>query len=122
MAAQNTIRQVSLAQPGIQQAEDCSEADYNTQLRNFRRNLLLLCPDWPGHDKAASPLPLQAPQALAQQFQVLGTLLEKAVTSIVERWWTDDIANFPARMPMPSQQEVLLRVSLPSGCYTNSRC
>ena len=37
--------------------------------------------------------------------------LGKAATSIIERWYSDEKAEFPARMPIEEHEDRLLRVS-----------
>lgn len=36
--------------------------------------------------------------------------LRAAIVNIVNRWWSDTDANFPARMPIEPYEESLLRV------------
>jgi hypothetical protein len=43
--------------------------------------------------------------------QELHLALDKAVTDIVERWYSDEKAGFPARMPLSENEDKLLRVS-----------
>lgn len=112
MQPKNSIRQISLSGAHIQDANQCTEEEYSKDLQQFRKSLLKSCPKWPrDHDKAGSPLPLLIPKELAEQFQTLGELLDRAITNIVERWWTDEQANFSERMPILPRQESLLRVS-----------
>jgi hypothetical protein len=48
--------------------------------------------------------------------------LTLAITDVVQRWWTDDTARFPQRMPLPKEEEKLLQASCllhmlcPFGC------
>jgi hypothetical protein len=37
--------------------------------------------------------------------------LKLAIEDIIERWWTDEEARFPLRMPLEPEEEDLLRVS-----------
>ncbi|KAK2591280.1 hypothetical protein QQS21_011032 [Conoideocrella luteorostrata] len=44
-----------------------------------------------------------------QQLAELHEALTIAVTDIVRRWWTDNTARYPERMPLDSQEEELLQ-------------
>jgi hypothetical protein len=48
----------------------------------------------------------------------LHNVLDKAVIDIVERWYSDEKASFPARMPLRDNEDKLLRVSHPTPCWT----
>ncbi|KAK2843915.1 hypothetical protein FQN49_005944, partial [Arthroderma sp. PD_2] len=78
----------------------------------LKNGLLDRCPReaW-SHDyyTFGSPHPILINKGHDIQLQRLHEALVLAVTNIVERWWTDSDANFPARMPLEPQEESLLR-------------
>lgn len=87
---------------------------FSKELDQFRDNLTKSCPQWPpAYNISASPLPLVIPESLVNHLDGLGNTLCRAVTSIVERWWTDQTASFPQRMPLLPHQEQVLRVYSP---------
>ena len=121
MASDGPLRQISLNNNCLRatphkMVSEVDEDAYKEELQCFRQSLLRSCNQWPlGFDISASPLPLLAPETLLAHLDKLGNLLCHAITSIVERWWTDPIANFPERMPLLPHQEAVLRVSTQSN-------
>ena len=52
-----------------------------------------------------------------EHIQQLHQALDKAVTDIVERWYSDEKAGFPSRMPLRANEDRYLRVrTLSSVC------
>ena len=47
--------------------------------------------------------------AFAAQVEGMHRLLDRALIDVVERWFTDQSAAFPSRMPLESHEEALLR-------------
>ncbi|KAI9046321.1 uncharacterized protein KD926_004159 [Aspergillus affinis] len=85
---------------------------YEKENDALQARLLRLCSShlWPhdSHD-AACPRPiLWAPQH-QEQLATLHTALATALTDVVERWWVDSEAKFPARMPLEKAEEDMLR-------------
>ncbi|CAG8926279.1 unnamed protein product [Penicillium salamii] len=65
---------------------------------------------WPtGSVDAASPHPLLITKIHQEKVEKLAEALNLAIQDIVERWWTDEEACFPLRMPLEPQEECLLR-------------
>ena len=50
------------------------------------------------------------PQKQLDDLEEFHKLLNSAVTNIVERWWTDQEARFPERVPIERLEEGILRV------------
>ena len=83
------------------------EADYN----ELQHNLHSLSPVWPhAFDVKACPHPLIVPQSQLFRLEKLHQLLSSAITNIVERWWSDEEARFPDRMPLEPIEEEILKV------------
>ncbi|KAL8942521.1 MAG: hypothetical protein Q9216_001622 [Gyalolechia sp. 2 TL-2023] len=80
------------------------EAYYN----ELQDKLHLLSPVWPhAFDVKACPHPLIVPQSQLFRLEKVHQLLSSAVTNIVERWWSDEGAHFPDRMPLePHEEEI----------------
>jgi hypothetical protein len=67
---------------------------------------------WPKDSHlACSPHPILIDPQHDAAVRAIHEALVLAITSIVERWWTDSKANFPQRMPLEPQEEALLQVS-----------
>ncbi|CAG8195405.1 unnamed protein product [Penicillium salamii] len=65
---------------------------------------------WPaGCVDASCPHPLLITDKHQDTFEKLAKALDLAIQDIVERWWTDEEARFPLRMPLEPQEEGLLR-------------
>jgi hypothetical protein len=115
MSSHVTLRQISLHQPDLQDVSHITEADHDEETRQFR-NALRRNPSWSPHNKtlsSVSPFPIVVPEYLVDHLKKLGDSLGRAVTSIVDRWWTDPVADFPSRMPLLEHQEKLLKVWFP---------
>lgn len=79
----------------------------------MRQSLLASCPIWP-YDlyRRACPYPVLVPRPRLCELRGLHVALSAAITSIVERWWTDKDAQFPERMPLEKQEEEVLQVCI----------
>ncbi|OJJ29768.1 hypothetical protein ASPWEDRAFT_121712 [Aspergillus wentii DTO 134E9] len=55
------------------------------------------------------PYPLLVSQSLVERMKRLHEALSIALTDVVERWWTDEKAAFPSRMPVEGEEEEILR-------------
>lgn len=96
---------------------DCKAAPaaYEQEQEIAEAHLLNLCPSniWPkGSYRNTCPRPIIVTKEHQQQLEELHGALTTAITDIVERWWTDDEARFPERMPLEKQEAELLQVSL----------
>ena len=115
MPLSDSLMQISLNANCILKADQIQDKDYADELREFRKSLLKSSKrdQWPHQlDLVASPLPVLVPKQLTLFLDKLGDILGRAITSIVERWWSDLRANFPDQMPLPPLQEDILRVPL----------
>ena len=110
----STLRQISLNVPSIKEirlSKLPTKEEYTEELQQFRENLLRSCAQWPDLlDIVGSPLPILIPEHLTTHLEQLSKALCRAITSIVERWWSDSRANFPEKMPILPHQEAVLRV------------
>lgn len=113
MPSDKNIRQIPLDLIGTQEIDRINTVDYEESLERFRQRLSKPCPVWPHNaHRAASPFPLLISRELHDHQQKFSNILIRAVTSIIERWWTDTSARFPERMPLLPNQETLLQVWL----------
>ena len=87
---------------------------YIHEQEKYEKFLLQKCPPdlWPEKaHKTTCPRPILINKAHQRQLQDLHDALTAAITNIVERWWTDEDAHFPERMPLEKREEDLLQVS-----------
>ncbi|KAM0480058.1 hypothetical protein ACHAP7_005266 [Fusarium lateritium] len=63
-----------------------------------------------------SPFVIAVPDPLFSKLEQLHILLGRVFIDIVERWFTDEDARFPERMPLDPSEEALLRWVSSSGC------
>ncbi|KAL5051250.1 hypothetical protein BDW71DRAFT_202441 [Aspergillus fruticulosus] len=85
---------------------------YVQEQEALQASLVRLCPDdiWPsGANETCSARPVLVTQQHQQQIAQLHTALTLGITDIVERWWSDEEAQFPKRMPLAKQEEDLLQ-------------
>ena len=110
-------RQVSLGM-SVQAGKlvDAEKAPEETRMADFRTmqaSLLSSCSEWLSNTRLQGcPYPMVVPQPQLDSLGTLHTLLCSAITNIVERWWTDEEARFPERMPLESYEEDVLRVRI----------
>ncbi|KAJ5374596.1 hypothetical protein N7517_006602 [Penicillium concentricum] len=65
---------------------------------------------WPaGSVDASCPCPVLTTQRHDDELRNLHLALKLAIEDIIERWWTDEEARFPLRMPLEQEEEDLLR-------------
>ncbi|KAJ6134841.1 hypothetical protein N7512_000001, partial [Penicillium capsulatum] len=85
-------------------ARECLEDALHT-------SLVKVCPadTWTGCHLSSSPYPIMMQSHHQSQLQKLNEILVKAITDIVSRWWSDESARFPERMPLQPLEEKLLR-------------
>ncbi|PYI05973.1 hypothetical protein BO78DRAFT_128353 [Aspergillus sclerotiicarbonarius CBS 121057] len=74
-----------------------------------------------GDLKNSSPNPLLVPPKLDRSVAKLHEALVIGLTSIVERWYADEQAAFPRRMPLESHEEDLLQWLHGQTCEKNLR-
>ncbi|KAF4336264.1 multidrug transporter [Fusarium beomiforme] len=87
-------------------------ATFAREEAQFQESLLKLCPAnlWPGASYTTGcPRPVLVGRHHQQQLQYLHEALTVAITDVVERWWSDGDARFPARMPLEEKEEELLK-------------
>ncbi|KKK13981.1 hypothetical protein ARAM_000215 [Aspergillus rambellii] len=85
---------------------------YIREHQTLQAELLRFCPSeswYQGSHKAACPRPILITKRHQEQLRQLHDALTLALTDIIQRWWTDQEAQFPARMPLEEQEEKLLR-------------
>ncbi|KAI0107994.1 hypothetical protein F4776DRAFT_417784 [Hypoxylon sp. NC0597] len=85
---------------------------YAEEIDEYQANLLSICPShlWSiDSHLVACPRPILISKYHQKQFARLQEALVAALTDIVERWWTDPVAQFPKRMPLEKEEEDLLR-------------
>ncbi|KAF7958169.1 hypothetical protein EAE96_003730 [Botrytis aclada] len=90
---------------------DIEESAHIQEQEKFEDSLLQRCPAhlWPGNCyQKACPRPILINNKHQKQLEDLHEALVLAITDIVERWWTDQDAHFPARMPLEPREEHLL--------------
>jgi hypothetical protein len=95
---------------------------YAKEQEVLERNLLSLCPAnlWPkGSHNSMSPRPILVTKEHQVHLAELHGALTTAITDIVDRWWTDEAACFPQRMPLEKKEEDLLRVGFQSAKSSN---
>lgn len=63
-----------------------------------------------------SPFVIAVPDPLFSKLEQLHILLGRVFIDIVDRWFTDENARFPKRMPLDPSEEALLRWVSSSGC------
>lgn len=64
-----------------------------------------------GSYSAVCPRPILIEEHHQEQLEDLHLALTTAIADIVQRWWTDEEARLPERMPLEPEEEEHLRVS-----------
>lgn len=88
----------------------------DTDIRNQHRDRYMSkltgwSSSWPaGSVNAACPHPVLVTKRHQEQLKDLHLALDLAIEDIIERWWADEEAQFPRRMPLEPEEEELLRV------------
>lgn len=83
------------------------------QRRLFDQSLVRSCPvdQFPaGFLSTGCPYPILVTQGHLERLEEFHVALDLAITSIVERWWSDVDARFPQRMPLEAYEEQVLQV------------
>lgn len=84
---------------------------HNTNCERYQAPLENRCAPWPhGSVKSLCPHQILMTKEHHEQGAKLHEALALAIDDIVERWWTDEKAYLPQRMPLEPQEEDLLRV------------
>lgn len=113
MSSSNFLRQLPLNSSFDSldpSSKPLDQKSYTKELQEFRESLLKSSSAWPQQlDTVASPLPVLIPRHLEEHIEKLGDCLVRAVTNIVERWWSDEKARLWERMPILDHQEAVLR-------------
>lgn len=94
-------------------SQKTSTVDLDQEDAKLHEELTKLCPAdvWPkGSYAAGCPRPILVSKYHQQQMGYLHAALKIAIIDIVQRWWTDDEACFPDRMPLEEKEEELLKV------------
>ncbi|KAJ5273184.1 hypothetical protein N7478_008309 [Penicillium angulare] len=82
---------------------DETRRKYITKLKDWSSS-------WPAETADVScPYPLMITKRHQEEVKNLFTSLNLAIADIVERWWTDEEAQYPLRMPLEPEEEDLLR-------------
>lgn len=109
------LRLVSL--PDGENYSFVSTEGLDTDIRNRHRDrymskLIGWSSSWPaGSVNAACPHPVLVTKRHQEQLKELHLAIDLAIEDIVDRWWADEEAQFPRRMPLEPEEEELLRVS-----------
>ena len=115
MDLRERIRQISLGSSSragkLVKIDNAAKDTLVADLSAMQTSLLRSCPVWP-YDLhlRACPYPMIVPRSRLLDIEILHRILSAAVTNIVERWWTDEKARFPKRMPLESYEEDILLV------------
>lgn len=100
---------------GSEYVKEGSQEQTVEEHEKYQRMLLMLCPAhiWPkGSLSNACPRPILVNSYHQRILSELHDALSIALTDIVHRWWTDQSAEFPRRLPLDSREAELLKVSL----------
>jgi hypothetical protein len=90
-----------------------TNASYAKEHDDYEAKLLRQCPPqlWP-HDsyRATCPRPILVDRRHLQRVDYIHVALKAAIIDIVQRWWTDEAARLPQRMPLKPDEEAHLKV------------
>lgn len=93
-------------------ADQTDEGILQKDMEAMQQSLLHSSCAWPEYTyKKGSPFPILMNKIQMDRVEALHNLLAKAITNIVERWWSDVAAKFPQRMPLTPCEEDILQVS-----------
>ncbi|KAL4763998.1 uncharacterized protein BDW70DRAFT_171600 [Aspergillus foveolatus] len=98
-------------------AIDAKKRDRSSEAEAYRR--LIPSMHQPGYnpkEETLSPHPVLTDKSFLVRMRYTHDALVKAVVNIVDRWWADTDANFPARLPLEKHVEEVLQI-----CEINSR-
>ncbi|KAI4183018.1 MAG: hypothetical protein L6R41_005649 [Letrouitia leprolyta] len=90
-------------------ADQTDEGILQKDMEAMQQSLLHSSCAWPEYTyKKGSPFPILMNKIQMDRVEALHNLLAKAITNIVERWWSDVAAKFPQRMPLtPCEEDIL---------------
>ncbi|PLB46460.1 hypothetical protein P170DRAFT_498328 [Aspergillus steynii IBT 23096] len=91
-------------------AIEASEKDRSNEAETYHKVISLL--HQPGYDpknETLSPHPILTDKGFITGLEYFHDTLVRAVVNIVDRWWIDTDANFPARMPLEASVEAALQ-------------
>ncbi|CRG82759.1 hypothetical protein PISL3812_00105 [Talaromyces islandicus] len=91
-------------------AIDATKEDRNKEAEAYQKIIPLIHqPGYNPKDETLSPHPILTDKSFLQCVRYTHDALVKAVINIVDRWWSDTDANFPARMPLEAPVEAALQ-------------
>ncbi|OQD98949.1 hypothetical protein PENVUL_c068G05048 [Penicillium vulpinum] len=94
--------------PVLPEGLDVNLLDQNR--RSYISRLSNCSSSWPGGSLDAScPCPVLTTQRHDDELRNLHLALKLVLEDIIQRWWTDEEARFPLRMPLEQEEEDLLR-------------
>ncbi|KAH7311377.1 hypothetical protein B0I35DRAFT_488698 [Stachybotrys elegans] len=85
---------------------------YKQEHARFEASLLSKCDAdlwYHGSYQTSCPRPILIDEHHVQQMEDLHQALTTAIVDIVQRWWADDVANLPQRMPLQPDEEKHLK-------------
>lgn len=91
-----------------------TQDQYRDQIVYQEINRLTPQPGCDPSEESISPHPVLSDTSFMLQLQRFHDILVKAVVNVVERWWEDEIAGLPLRMPLEGSVEEVLQVSIPT--------
>ncbi|GFF23882.1 hypothetical protein IFM61606_08971 [Aspergillus udagawae] len=91
-------------------AIDAKKGDRSSEAEAYRILIPLIHqPGYNPKDEILSPHPILTDKSFLLLMRYTHDALVKAVINIVDRWWSDTDANFPARMPLEAPVEAALQ-------------
>jgi hypothetical protein len=99
-------------------AIDAQKGDRSREAEAYQRLIPLIHqPGYNPKDETLSPHPILTDKSFLLRMEYTHDALTKAVVNIVDRWWSDADANFPARMPLEAPVEAVLQVGDIIPCH-----
>jgi hypothetical protein len=90
---------------------DAPKSNRSSEAEAYRRLIPLIhAPGYNPKEETLSPHPVLTNKSFLMRMRHTHDALVKAVVNIVDRWWTDTDANFPARLPLEKHVEEVLHV------------
>jgi hypothetical protein len=92
-------------------ALDAKKRDRSSEAEAYQKLIPFIHqPGYNPKEESLSPHPILTDKSFLLLMKHNHNALVKAVVNIVDRWWTDTDANFPARMPLEAPVEAALQV------------
>lgn len=92
-------------------ALDANKRDRSSEAEAYKKLIPFIHqPGYNPKDETLSPHPILTDKNFLLLMRYNHDALVTAVVNIVDRWWTDTDANFPARMPLEAPVEAALQV------------